>query len=44
MKRLVMKGDRIVLHPENPAFPDIEVPAEAEFEVWGVITHSFRRF
>lgn len=44
MKRFLKKRGRIVLHPENPAFPDIEVPDEAEFEVWGVITHSFRRF
>nr|USU32437.1 translesion error-prone DNA polymerase V autoproteolytic subunit [Methylobacterium sp. OTU13CASTA1] len=44
MKRFLKKRGRIILHPENPAFPDIEVPDEAEFEVWGVVTHSFRRY
>src|SRR3954463_968225 len=29
---------KIVLHAENPAFPDIEVTAERAFEVWGVVT------
>ena len=44
LKRYLMKRGKVVLHPENPAFPDLTVPAEAEFEVWGVVTNSIRRF
>ena len=44
LKRYQVRGGRVVLHPENPAFPDITVPEGAEFEVWGVVTNSVRRF
>ncbi|MCE4226345.1 translesion error-prone DNA polymerase V autoproteolytic subunit [Methylobacterium sp. C25] len=44
LKTYQVRDDRIVLHPENPAFPDIEVPAEADFQVWGVVTGSSRVF
>ena len=35
---------RVILKAENPAFPDIEVPEEADFQVWGVVTGSSRVF
>ena len=32
------------LLPANPAFPVIEITEGMEFEIWGVVTGSFRRF
>ncbi len=32
------------LLPANPAFPVIEIKEGMEFEIWGVVTGSFRRF
>lgn len=28
------------LHPENPAFPDIPLTEETDFQIWGVLTHT----
>ncbi|MCY1640687.1 LexA family protein [Methylorubrum sp. SL192] len=42
LKRYLLKRGKVVLHPENPAFPDLTVPESAEFEVWGVVTCSVR--
>ncbi|WP_375462176.1 LexA family protein [uncultured Enterovirga sp.] len=42
LKRLEKRAGRVVLCPENPAFPEIEVPAEADFSVWGVVTGMSR--
>lgn len=44
MKTYLRRAGRVVLKAENPAFPDIEVPAEADFQVWGVVTGSSRVF
>ena len=32
------------LLPANPAFPTIEIKEGMQFEIWGVVTGSFRRF
>lgn len=32
------------LIPANPDFPIIEITEEMQFEIWGVVTGSFRRF
>ncbi len=32
------------LIPANPAFPVIEIKEGMQFEIWGVVTGSFRRF
>lgn len=39
VKRIRMEGHQVMLEAENPAFPDIHVPPEADFEVWGVVTY-----
>lgn len=44
LKTYLRRRGRIVLKAENPAFPDIEVPEEADFQVWGVVTGSSRVF
>jgi DNA polymerase V len=38
VKRLKKKGNRLYLLPENPAFPEVEITAETEFQIWGVVT------
>lgn len=44
MKTYQKRGNRVKLKAENPAFPDIDVPEEAEFQVWGVVTGLSRTF
>ncbi len=44
LKTYLHRGGRVVLQAENPAFPDIEVPEAADFQVWGVVTGSSRVF
>lgn len=39
VKRVQIKGKRLFLVPENPAFTPIEVVKEADFQVWGVVTY-----
>lgn len=38
VKRLWLTGRGVVLHAENPRYPDIHVPALSELTVWGVVT------
>jgi DNA polymerase V len=38
VKRLLLREGAVVLHPENPAHADIEVPALAELSIWGVVS------
>lgn len=42
IKRYRMRGGSVLLQAENPAYPDLVVPEEAAFEVWGVITRAIR--
>ena len=42
IKRLQVHPDRVVLHPENESYPDVEVPALSELVVWGVVTFGLR--
>lgn len=44
VKRYRARQGKITLSAENPAYPDIEVKEGADFEVWGVVTHSVRTF
>jgi DNA polymerase V len=39
VKRLVMKGGRHYLVPENPKYKALEITDGMDFEVWGVITY-----
>lgn len=43
IKRLWLKGGRMVLHPENDTYPDIIIDDGRDFEVWGVVTTWIRR-
>lgn len=42
LKRFRRRGGRVWLHPENPAYPDIDITEGMSLEIWGVITHSIR--
>lgn len=44
IKRYQVKAGVIILHPENKDFRDIVVQEGQEFEVWGVVTSSIRKF
>lgn len=43
VKRLLMQGGRILLAPENPAYPILEIKAESDFQVWGVVTYVIHK-
>ena len=43
VKRILKKGKRLFLNPENPAFPPIEVNQEEDFQVWGVVTYVIHK-
>jgi DNA polymerase V len=43
VKRIIKRGKRLFLAPENPAFPPIEVNHEEEFQVWGVVTYVIHK-
>lgn len=44
LKRYILKGEQVILRPENEAFSDIPVSPKAEFEIWGVVIRSVRMF
>lgn len=39
VKRLHKHHGRITLVAENPDFPAITIPDDADFEIWGVVAH-----
>ncbi|MCP5245693.1 MAG: translesion error-prone DNA polymerase V autoproteolytic subunit [Burkholderiales bacterium] len=43
VKRLYRKNGRIELHPENPAYPAIQLNGETELIVWGVVSGVTRK-
>lgn len=42
IKRYRVRGRRVWLEAANPAFKDLELRPDMEFEVWGVVRHSIR--
>lgn len=44
VKRLFLRGDRVALIPENPAYAPIEFDGERELTVWGVVTACIKKF
>lgn len=44
LKTYFKRGGKVILQPENPAFPTIEVPEAADFFIWGVVTNSTKSF
>ncbi|MEO1134599.1 MAG: translesion error-prone DNA polymerase V autoproteolytic subunit [Cyanobacteria bacterium J06639_1] len=39
VKRLRLERDRLLLAPENPNYPVMEIGELTDFEVWGVVTN-----
>lgn len=44
IKRLQVKGRRIILKPENSAYPDFPVANPGELTIWGVVKHAVHSF
>lgn len=42
LKQFIKLGNRGVLKPANPKYPDIEVTQDNDFMIWGVVTHTIR--
>lgn len=38
IKRLVKRNSRILLVPENPDFPEIDITGREDASIWGVVT------
>ena len=43
VKRLLLKGKRVILQPENPSHQPIEIKDEDAFQVWGVVTYVIHK-
>lgn len=43
VKRIRKTGDKLFLLPENPAFKPIEITAEMEFSIWGVVLYTIHK-
>lgn len=44
VKRLNLKGKNLVLQPENPQYPPIEVSEDMDFLIWGVVTSVVHQY
>ena len=43
VKRLVRRGDRVLLAPENPEYPEIDITEHEYVHVWGVVTYVIHK-
>jgi DNA polymerase V len=43
VKRLVIEDKRIFLKPENKEYSPIEITADTNFEIWGVVTYIIHK-
>lgn len=43
VKRIRKTADKLFLLPENPAFKPIEITAEMEFSIWGVVLYTIHK-
>lgn len=43
LKRVRMEQDRLLLVPANPKYPTIEITAENDFALWGVVRWIVKR-
>ncbi len=42
VKRIIKKGKKILLKPENKKYEEIEVKEESELIIWGIVTHVIK--
>jgi DNA polymerase V len=43
LKKIIAKGKQIILMPANPDYQPIEVPADADFMIWGIVTYIIKK-
>ena len=43
VRRLVFRGPRIFLQPENDRYRTVEIPDDNELHVWGVVTYTIHK-
>lgn len=43
VKRLSIQENKILLLPENPAYPVIEIEEGSDFQVWGIATYVIHK-
>ena len=44
VRRLRREKGRFILYPENPQYEPIEITAERDLSIWGVVVHAIRTF
>ena len=44
VKRLHIQGNTMILKPENPNYPNLEITEEMAFQIWGVVTSVIHEF
>ena len=44
VKRLIMRGEQVILKPENPKCKEIEFKDGQELQIWGVVISSVQTF
>lgn len=40
VKRLIRRGGRVLLAPENPDYPEIDITEREYVHIWGVVVHA----
>ncbi|MFA5713014.1 MAG: translesion error-prone DNA polymerase V autoproteolytic subunit [Bacteroidales bacterium] len=43
LKRLSIKGKKVILKPANPAFKEIEITEDNLFSIWGVVQYIIKK-
>lgn len=43
VKRFIIKNGTVSLRPENPKYSPIRIEADADFQVWGVVTYIIHK-
>lgn len=43
VKRISIRDDGVYLTPANATFPELKVPEESSFQIWGVVSHIVKK-
>lgn len=43
VKRLVRRGNKVLLVPENPEFPEFDITQREHVHIWGVVTYAIHK-
>lgn len=43
VKRITIKADGIYLTPGNNAYPSIKIAEDANFQIWGIVSHIIKK-